>query len=226
MEGGEGVGGGFGSGGGECAEEGGLAGVWVSDESDIGDGLEFEFEVEDLSVLTWLAGFGSAVDAGDEVGVTESAASALGDDGLLSVLLEVDHEVSVFGVEDECADGDDDDGGGAVFAVHFSSASVAAVAGLPDGLEAERDEALLAAVGAEDDVAAASAVAAVGAAHGDIFLAAHAGAAAAAVAGLDVNFSSVCKHSGVLFLGKGRVVRRRRNGGALPCVPRVWPRGV
>ena len=112
----------------------------------------------------------------------------------------------------------------------------AAVAALPGesvsasaprlSMESAATSARAAAVGAEDDVAAASAVAAVGTAHGDIFLAAHAGAAAAAVAGLDVNFSSVCKHSGVLFLGKGRVVRRRRNGGALPCAPRVWPRGV
>lgn len=83
----------------------------------------------------------------------------------------------------------------AVCAVFIFSGARPAVGGAPVVLAGEIEQGVEAFDGLKVDVAAPSAVAAVRAALGDVFLAAEADAAVAAVARLDVNFRLVNKHS-------------------------------
>lgn len=84
-QGGERVGGDLGAGFGDGRQEGGLAGVGISDDADIGDDTEFE------SVIALLAGFAGLGEAGcletgrGEVAIAETAASTFAKDEALTV---------------------------------------------------------------------------------------------------------------------------------------------
>ena len=197
LERGEGVVGDLRPGGGDGAEQGALAGVGHADEADIGD--EFEFELE-AALLAFGAGLGVArglVGGGWEVPVAAAALAAAGDDDALAGLVEVGQEDAVLGVVDERAGRDGDDEVLAVLAVHLLAHGRLAALGVPVVLAGEIEEGVFVRVGEEDDAAAVAAVAAIGAALGDVLFAAERDAARAAVTGLYVDLGFVNKH-GVL----------------------------
>ena len=80
FEGGEGVVGDLGLGGGDAGDEGGLAGVGIADQADVGQQLEFQAVIALLAGAAQFVLARGLVDAGGEVLVAASAAPALGDD--------------------------------------------------------------------------------------------------------------------------------------------------
>jgi hypothetical protein len=105
-------------------------------------------------------------------------------------------DLASFGIESEGADGHGDLDGGAVAAGFIGAFAVAAAFGSVFGVEAEVEEGVVVFGGVEDDVAAATAVAAAGASAGDKFFAAEGETAVAAVAGLDFDDDFIDEHGG------------------------------
>jgi hypothetical protein len=89
---------------------------------------------------------------------------------------------------------------------------VLAALGFDDRLVEKAREVVLVLVGDHDDVAAAPAVAAVGAALRDELFAAEADAAPAAVAGLGVNFDLIDKHRRALCRCRVGASKQKRGG--------------
>ena len=187
MQGGEGIVGDLRPRGGDRGEQRRLAGVGQADEADVGD----QFQAQDDRALdAGLAGVGAArraVGRGGEMGVAEAAVAALGDDDALARRLEVGEQRLVVLVEHLRAVRHFQHGVGAAAAGAVLAHAVHAGLGLEMLLVAEVDQ-RVEAVGAFDhDVAAAPAIAAVGAAELDELLAPERDAARPAVAGADVD---------------------------------------
>lgn len=189
--GGEGVGGDFGFGGGKAADESALASVRETDEADVGEELHFEAERE---VLTGDAVFffsRGLVGGGGEVLVATTAATAFGDNELLAVEGEVVDLLAGVPEVNDGADGDFDDEGVTVATGAIGAFSVATAVGGVLRVHAEVEEGVVVAGSFKNDIAAATAVAARGAATGYEFLAPEGGAAVAAVATAYVDFRFV-----------------------------------
>jgi hypothetical protein len=127
--------------------------------------------------------------------VAATAASALGDDDLLVGVLEVVHQFAGVLVVNGCAHGDFEDDGASVEAVAVGAEAVFAALRLVFRVIAEVNEGIVALRGDHDDVAAASAVAARGAAAGNKLFTPEGHAAIAAVAGFYTDLCFIDKHS-------------------------------
>ncbi len=125
--------------------------------------------------------------------VAEPAVAALGDHGAIAFVLEVGDQRAGLFVEHLRAGGDFQHGVGAAAAGAVLAHAVHAGLGLEVLLVAEIDQGVEAVGAFDDDVAAAPAVAAVGAAELDEFLAPERDAAGAAVAGADVDLGLIKK---------------------------------
>ena len=146
--------------------------------------------------LTLLGKRGGAPHGGDEVRVSQAAATAGGHDHALpglSKIGELAHGLLGLGVElaDDRAKGDLKDKVGTVGAVTFGALAMGAALGAEVVLVAIIDERRELCVGNHHDVAAVAAVAAVGAALGDKRLAPEGHAARPAVAALDIDMREI-----------------------------------
>src|ERR1700689_421842 len=101
----------------------------------------------------------------------------------------------MFGVVDEGSRGNANDQIFAAEAGHFFAHSGVSARGLPMMPAGEIEEGVLVGIGDEDNVAAVAAIAAVGAAFGDVFLPSEGDAAVAAVAGFDLNDGFIDEHA-------------------------------
>jgi hypothetical protein len=107
---------------------------------------------------------------------------------------EVMEHFAGFGVIDDGADGDREIDAMAVATLAIAAFAVAAALARVFGVVAEVEQGVVVCGGVERDVAAASAIAAAGAAFGDVLFAAEGEAAVAAVAGFDFNEYFVYEH--------------------------------
>src|SRR5687767_13380826 len=126
--------------------------------------------------------------------VAESAAAALGDDDFFARLGEVGQQFLGLGVPDDGAGRDVDVKVLTGFAVTLATAAGAAVFGQEALVELKRQQARQALPNLEADIAAAAAIAAVGAAARHIFFAAERARTPAAVAGFDVDLGAIDEH--------------------------------
>ena len=125
--------------------------------------------------------------------VSPASAAAAADDKVFSVR-HVFYYLSVFRVSNYSSAGNGNYNVRAVLAVHFSAHAVAARLSCELSFVAEIQKGVCTLVDAKNDIAATPAVAAVGTALGDIFLAAEGNAAVSAAAGFDVYFYFIYKH--------------------------------
>ena len=100
----------------------------------------------------------------------------------------------MLGVENQRAGRDVDDQIVAAESGHFLAHAGLAAFGLPMMPAGEIEQGVLVRIGDEDDAAAVAAVAAVGAALGDVFLAAEGDASVPAVAGFHLNDGFIDEH--------------------------------
>ena len=181
LDGGERVGGDLGVCAGERREQRRLAGVRQPDQSDVGEELQGEREPELFAVEADLGELRRLARGALETDVAAAALAAARDQQALTLGHEVTQHAAV-GVEHFGAHRHLDLQHGAVGAALVGAAALAAVGGAEMVLVAEVAEVVKLARGHEDDVAARSAVAAVGSALGHVLLAAEAHGAVAAAA--------------------------------------------
>ena len=188
FEGGEGVVGDFGPGGGDDGDEAGFSGVGRADYADVGEEFEFEAEGEFFAGFSSLGEYGEAVGGRGVVGVSGSAASALGGEECLAGFVEVNEKAGrgVFG-PDLGADGDGESEVLAVFAVAQPALAAASVGGGEVALVSEGEQGVDVGVGLEVDVSSPASVASVGASARDVFFAASAYRAVSAVSAFYVD---------------------------------------
>ena len=196
IEGGEGVGGDFGMGIGEGGEQGGFPGVGIADEADIRHELELQTVGAFYAERSGGAFVGRLGDGGFEVGVAQSAASALRNQRFLSILKNLADEFLRVGVENDGAAGYRDDDVFSAAAGTVAAFAVTAVVGTPMGVMVEPVQRVFVGVAAQNDAATASAVAAIGPAARRKFFTAEGDNAVAAVTGAQENFNAVSECNG------------------------------
>ena len=160
---------------GQCTKQCGLACVRITDKSHVRNGFQLQIQVLFLPFRAGLEFLRGAVDGSHEVGVAEAAFAAFGRNERLVRLVEIAQQIACRGVEDQRPDRDLDDTVFSVDAVHLASASVSSGLCLPQGLVAQRHEALLPRDGLDDDGSAVAAVTAVRAAERHEFFTAETG---------------------------------------------------
>ena len=196
-------------GGRDGGEEGRFAGVREADEADVGDQFQAQ---HDRALDPRLAGVGAArraVGRGGEMGVAEAAVAACGHDDALARPREVgDHRARSL-LEHLRADRHLQHRVGAAAARPVLAHAVYAGLGLEMLLIAKVDQRVEAVRALNHDVAAAPAVAAVGAAELDEFLAPERDAAGAAVARPDIDARLVEKFHGSLRSARPPLDRSR-----------------
>ena len=200
---GEGVVGDLRAGCGDGADQRALAGVGQAEQAHIGQDAQFEAEFMLFALFALGALARCAIGRGFEVGVAEAALAALGDQHFLVVFGKVGEHFAGVQVGD---DGTDRHAQHDVFAAGTVAVGAAAVlAALAEELAgiAVIDQRIDVAVGDDVDAATLAAVAAVRAAHRDVFFAAEGGDAVTAVAGFDVDFGFVDEFHGVSFMLHG-----------------------
>ena len=173
-----------------------FAGVGQADETGVGDDLQLQ---HDPALFAGRAGLRLArgtVGRGNEGVVAATAATALGDDDLVTVLLEVAQDVAAIAVADDGARRHGNEELVSLAAVAVGRLALAAAFGPPVLAIDDVGEAVGAGDRTDNDVAAVAAIAAVGAALGHILLAPEATAARAAVAALDVNRHPIHEYHG------------------------------
>ena len=175
----------------DSRDEGGFSRVGVPDDPHVGDQLQFQAEG---TGFTFPAGFGPAgslVGGGRETGIPPASPAAPGDDEPLIVLGKVSEEVSGFSVPDDCPHGHWEDEVRRASAFLVFSFSVLASFGVVKVAVTKIEEGGKLAVGLQDHVPAFSAVAAVRASPGNVFLTAKADATVSSVSGLDEDFGFI-----------------------------------
>ena len=190
----EGIGGGAGAGVGEFGGEGGFAGVGETDEADVGNAFEDEAVGAAFAGLAGVGVLGGAVGGGFEVEVAPAAVAAAAEDDALAVCEDFGDRFAGGLVDDLRAQGQAEDGGAAFASVAIGTLAVLAALGVPVGFVFVVNEVVGVHVAEEHDVAAAPAVASVGAAPRFVFFAAEADAAASAVTGLGFDGAFVDEH--------------------------------
>ncbi len=215
----EGVVGDFGFGTGDGFEEGRFAGVWESDEADFGDDFEFQDELFGFAWLAWACGSWCLVDGVFEVFVSVAAFAAFGDDEGV-VWSEVDDDFAGGFIVDDGACWDADDSIVGVCSGALFGASHIAWFGFPFVDASEVDEGVESFVDGEDDVAAFSAVAAVGSAFGHTFGSFEGDFAISAVAGGDLYSCAINKHGEEGYGGFGDKARFAAEVWAI--IERIW----
>ena len=194
LERGEGVIGDLGSRRRDRREQGGLAGVGVADQADVGDDLQLQLDVALLPRLAAGGELRRALHRRGEVHVAQAALAAAGDHHPLAVLQHVRQQLAARHVSHHRPDGDGDGDVRPGPAVALGRAAGFARLALEDALEAEGEQGVLGAVALDVDAAPAPAVAAVRAAAGDELLAAHVHRPVAALAGQNVDLGEVVEH--------------------------------
>ena len=193
MQRGEGIIGDFRTRGGDRGEEGRFARVRQADEAGVGDQLQPK---NDIALLAILAGIGAArraIGRGGEMQIAETAIAALADDDALADLSEIGDQGLAIHFEDLGALGHFQHGVGATAAMTVLAHAMSAGLGLEMLLVTKVDQRVQAFDAFSHDIAAASAVAAVGTAELDEFLTPERHATGAAVAGAHVNLGLVEK---------------------------------
>ena len=194
----------LGLGGGHGGQERRLAGIGQAHEAGIGDELQAK---DDPALLALLAGIGAArrpVGRGGEIGVAEAAIAALGKQHPLADMGHVGDDRLAVLVEDLGAGRDLEDHVGALRAGAVLAHAVPARLGLEMLLVAVIDQRVQALDALGPDVAAAPAVAAVGPAELDEFLAPERDGARAAVAGPNIDLGLIEElHEPSTFTGQG-----------------------
>ena len=204
MERGEGIIGDLGLGRRDRREEGRFAGIGQADQSGVGDQLQPQ---PDPLLGAFLAGVGVArrlVGRGLEMGVAEAAIAAGEQRHGLADRGEVGDQRLVVVLEDLRADGDAKDHVIALGAVAVLAHAVGAGRGLEVLLVAVVDEGIEPVDALHDDVAAAAAIAAIGAAELDEFLAQEADRTGATVAGADKDLGLIEKFHRVILAQSGQ----------------------
>ena len=183
------------------AEKGALAHVGEADEPHVREELQLQDHVVPLAGEAALGEAGGLPGGGGEVGVAPAAlAAAAEDEGLVSG--HVLDDLVCLRVPDQCAPGNPDGEGFAVLAAFALALAVHAGLGRIFALVAEVHEGGEVVVHLQDDVAAAAAVAAVGAPGGDVFLPVEGHHAVAPVPGADGDLRRIykgCCHIGYLL---------------------------
>ena len=199
-------------------EQGRFARIGQPDEAGIRDQLEAQ---PDGALLAGEPGIGMprrAIGRGLEMGVAEPAIAALGEHHAVADGGEVGEQGLVVLVEDLGALGDLENDAGAVRAGAVLAHAVTAGLGLEVLLVAVVDQGVEAVDAFGDDIAAAPAIAAVGAAELDEFLAAERDAARSAVARADINFRLIEEFHPGYQVFPARLFKGSRNR----CEP-LWP---
>src|SRR5690606_31568255 len=137
-----------------------------------------------------------AVRGGGEVLVPPATLAAVSDDDALAVTGEILQQMPSGGVFDERPGGHADGHALAPLACPQTPFAVPAATGLPDGMAGDIGERAEVAIGLDNDVTAVATVTTVGAAAGDVRLAAERQATVAAVAGLTVDDDAIHEHGG------------------------------
>ena len=176
-------------------KQGGLAYRWKAHQSDVGEHLQLDLDVKLFAWLPHLAVLRRGVLARFEMEIAASAFAASGDHGLLPRLGQVGDHMSALQVLDDRSLRDLDHIIFSVGAVHLLRLAIAAGLGLHLLVVAQIEQRRLSGIHPEDHTAAISAVSAIRAAIGDIFLPAECHDAIAAFAGLDMYLDSVDKHA-------------------------------
>ncbi len=170
----------------QAAEQGGLAGIGQADQPRVGDDLQLQHNPALLAGGAGLHLARGAVGGAGESPVAPAAPAAAGDDDFLAGCRQVAEDIAAVAVVDEGARRDTDDQGTGAAAVAVVGAAAPAGFGNPVLAVDDLGEAVSAGHGADDDVAAVAAVAAVGPATRHVLLAPEAAAAGAAVPSLDI----------------------------------------
>ena len=178
---GEGVVGDPGSGRAQRGDEGGLAGTRVADEGDIGDGLELQDDITSLPGLAQQMEARGPTPGGRQGEVAPPPGAALGHDDARARTDEIGDDVSI-GVLDDGPLGNGQHQALAVGATAPSAHAGCAVARGSVGGAVIGQQSSDPRIHDEHDVAAVTAIAAVGSGQGLVLLAADRGAAVAAVA--------------------------------------------
>ena len=181
----------FGVRAGDHGEKGGFAGVGLADETDIGDEFEAQPDPAFLAGPAFVSPAGGAVGGGFVARVAEAAVAAAQQGDGFARRVHVRQEGFLVVIENLRADGDFDEQGGRAGACTVRPGAVAALAGAEMLSVAEVDQGVEVLDRLEHDIAAAAAVAAVGAAELDEFLAPEGRDAVTAVAGFEVDFCLV-----------------------------------
>src|SRR4051794_29803707 len=177
----------------EAREQRRLAGVRQPDEADVGEQLEMQLDAPLLPRQPLLGQPRRLPCRALEAGVAAAARAAAGDRDLLAGADEV--VARAVPALDLGARRHRDDQRVAVRSVHLLAEPVAAALGAEVRSSPERLQVAQRVVAAQDDIAAAAAVAAVGAALGDVRLAAERQRAVAAGAGSDLQVGAIREHS-------------------------------
>ena len=174
--------------------QGRLAGVGVTHEADVGDRLEHDAELTFFARIARGRATRGLVDRALEVHIAQAALAAGEKHHAFAMLGEFGHEAVGAFLEDLRARRHRQDQVAAIGTRALAALARSAIAGATVRLPAVGLEVAFVTVADQDDVAALAAVAAVGSALRDEFLATEADAAVAAVTGLQFNLGFVDKH--------------------------------
>ena len=180
-----------------------LPAVGQAEQADVGEHPQFEAQVAFFAAFARRALPRRPIGARFEVDVAEAAASALGDQHLLAVVIEIGDDALRILVGDHCADRDMQGDVLAAGAVTVAGGAVLAALGEEFPCVAKLDQRIEVAVGDDIDAAAATAVAAVRSALGLVLLAPERNDAVAAVAGSYVNFGFIDEFHRLRSISKG-----------------------
>ncbi len=186
----------LGPGGGDGSQQRALAGVGHADEADVGDELQFQAQSPLLALGSRLGVARGLIGGAFEMPVAASAFAAAGDDHAFFRRIEIGQEQLMIRVENQSAGRDVNDQIVAAESGHFFAHAGLAAFGLPMMPAGEIEQGILIRIGDENDAAAVAAVAAVGAALGDVFLAPEGDASVPAVAGFNLNDGFIDEHIG------------------------------
>ena len=204
LERGEGVVGNLGAGGAHIRDERRLADTGHADKAHVGHELHLELDQVLIGGLALLGECRSATHGRAEMGVAPAAMTAFGNHDRLAVMRKVGDLVEALlrlGVKlvHNRAKRHGKHDVGTVGTVALGTLAMRAAAGLEVVLETVVDERGALCVGLDDNVATAAAVAAVGAAFGNMGLAAERHAACAAVAALGIDVYLIDEQGGLLY---------------------------
>ena len=184
-------------------EEGGLPRIGLADQPDVGDELELELDIPDLSLLARLPFARRLMRGGGEMRIPLPAPSALRDPDLVAMLEHFRDPLAGVAVPDHGPRRHGQDDIAARAAGLVRAHPMFAALGFPMIAIREVEEGGEVGVPAHEHVAPLAALPTVGAAHGCELLTAERGAAGAAGAGGDANGDEIDEH-GERQMGDGR----------------------
>ena len=178
----------------DARQDRGFADTGKAEQSHVCDHFEFE---QQLTLFPCRAALGEAGDlsgGSGKVAVAPATASAAAGDELVC-LGHIKEDPARSGVFEQCSGGDEDNGICPIFSVHFAALAVLAVLGNELSLVAEGKQGIAPFIHTEDDVTAATAVAAVWSACGHVLFTVEGHRAVSAVTGFYIYLNVVNKHT-------------------------------